>query len=203
MRVQPIDPDLLPLPRLQVLLATSQFPIPCHANATVLHAESVGGVATRCLTRPNNLDNLPPLQPKIPRYGILLQNPRQLRLLQPIPLQQRRLLVPAQHDVLGHQLVVRDVDEQVVLQEALNLGQALEAGERLARRGRQGHVGDHDAALEVVVHHVLCEVADLRDAKRVGVEELDVDGPAIGRRVGVGLGRGRRGLAEHGFGRAG
>jgi hypothetical protein len=97
-----------------------------------------------------------------------------------------------------HQLVVSNVDQQVVLEEALNLGQVLDRGERLAGGGRQGHGGHHDARLVVVGDCVLCKVADLRDAKLLVRQKLDPDGAAVGHGVGVGGCGGRSVFAEHG-----
>lgn len=163
-----------------------------------LDTQPVTGISTRRLTNSDNLDNLSPLEPQIPRHRILLQDTRQLRLLQAVPLQQRSLLLPGEQHVPRHQLVVRNVDQQVVLEEALNLGQALDGSKRLAGGGRQRHGGHHDARLVVVGDCVLCKVADLRDAKLLVGQELDPDGAAVGHGVGVGGCDGRGVFAEHG-----
>lgn len=168
-----------------------------------LNTQAVTRVPTSRLTDTDNLDHLPALQAQIARDGILLQDTRQLRLLEPVALQQRRLLVAAQQYVAGHELVVGDVDEQVILEEALNLGEVLDRGERLARGGRQRHVRHHDTRLVVVGDGVLGKLPDLRDAKLLVGEELDPDGAAVGHGVRVGVGGGGSVLAQHGVGRAG
>lgn len=170
---------------------------------SVLDAEPITGIPTSRLTHTNNLDNLPTLQTQIPCHGILLQDTRQLRLLEAVPSEQGRLFVAREQHVAGYELVVGNVDEQVVLEEALNLGEVLDGRERFAGRGGEGDVRDHDARLVVVGDGVLCELANLGHAKLLVGQELDPDGTAVGDGVGVGVGRGRRVLAEHRLGRAG
>lgn len=166
-------------------------------------AEAITGVASSRLTRSNDLDDLTPLEAEVARDGVLLQDTRQLRLLETVPLEERNLLVPAEEHVPRHELVVGDVDEEVVLQEAFDLGEVLHAGERLAGGGGEGHVRDHDAGLVVVGDGVLGKVADLGDAEGLVLEELDPDGAAVGRRVRVGCRRRGCMLSEHRGGRAG
>lgn len=98
----------------------------------------------------------------------------------------------------GHELVVGDVDQQVLLEEALDLGQVLDGGEGLACRGGQGAVGDHDSRLVLVGDDVLGEVADLTDAEGRVAEELDPDGAAVGGGIGVGVGLWGGVFSEHG-----
>ena len=93
--------------------------------------------------------------------------------------------------------MVRNVDEQVVFEEALNLGEVLDGDERLARGGGEGHVRDHDARLVVVCDCVFGELADLRDAELLVGEELDPDWAAVWRWVGVGFCCWRGVFAEH------
>lgn len=168
-----------------------------------LDTQPVTGISTGRLTNTDNLDDLSPLESQIPRHGILLQNTRQLRLLQAVSLQQRNLLLPGEQHVPRHQLVVRNVDQQVVLEEALNLGEVLHGGEGLASGGREGHGGHHDSRLVVVGDCVLCKVADLRDTELLVGQELDPDGAAVGHGVWVGGCGGRGVLAEHGVAWAG
>lgn len=92
----------------------------------------------------------------------------------------------------GHKLVVSNVDQEIVLEKALNLGEILDAGEGLARRGGEGHVGDHYARLVVVGDGVLCKGADLADTELLVLQELDPDGTAVGD--GVWVGRSGRGV---------
>lgn len=99
--------------------------------------------------------------------------------------------------MLGNQEVVGDVDEEVVFEEALELGYVFEAGEALARGGRESHVCYHDACLVVAGDDVSCEITDLLHAKRLVGEELDPDGTAVGDGFGVGLGCGWGVFLEH------
>lgn len=169
----------------------------------LLDAESITRVAAGRLADADNLDDLPAPEAEVPGDGVLLEDARQLRLLEAVALEQGNLLVARQQDVAGHELVVGDVDEEVVLEEALNLGEVLDRGERLAGGGGEGHVGDHDARLVVVGDGVLGKLADLGHAKLLVGEELDPDGAAVGGRVRVGVGGGRGVLAHHRVGRAG
>lgn len=106
--------------------------------------------------------------------------------------------------MLGHELVVGNVDQQVFLQEALDLGVLRGDGHDLAGLGRKGDGGDEDAGFELVVGAVGDEL--LHDGHADGAlfgAELDPDGAAFGNGVGVG-GRGRGGeLFNHGFRGAG
>lgn len=52
-----------------------------------------------------------------------MQKTRQLGLLESVSLQQGGLLLAGEEDVLGDKLVVGDIDKQIVLKEALNLGE--------------------------------------------------------------------------------
>lgn len=150
-----------------------------------LNTESVTGVTTSCFTDSDNLDNLSPLEAQISCYRILLQNTGELGLLEAVALQQRNLFFAGEQDMAGHKLVVSNVDKKVVLEEAFDLGEVLDAGKRLAGGGGQGHVGDHDARLVVVRDGVLCKLADLGDSKLLVGQELDPDRAAVGNRVGV------------------
>lgn len=163
----------------------------------LLDAQSVTGVATSRLTDTDNLDYLAALEAEVPGDGILLQDARQLGLLEAVALEQGNLLVAGKQDVAGHEFVVGDVDEQVVLEEALDLGEVLDAGERLAGGGGQRNVRHHDTGLVVVRDGVLGELTDLSDTKLLVGEEFDPDGAAVGHGIRVGLCGGRRVLSQH------
>lgn len=142
-------------------------------------------VSSSGLTLPDDLNHLPPPQPQIPRHRIPRLNPRQLALLQAIPLQQALLLLRTQQHMLRHQLVLRDVDQQILLLEGLDdAGQ--HDGDNLERRGGDALLGDEDARLEVVLVDVLREGAHLLDADGEFGAELDPDGADGGCRIGVG-----------------
>lgn len=187
----------------------SDFPAPhIRLPISASDAESVAGIPAGRLTVPDNLDNLPPPETKVLGHGVRRQDTRELRLLQTVPLQQGDLLVARQQHVFRHELVVRDVDEQIRLEEALDLGVGLDALECLARRGRERDGRHHDAKLVVVVNKKRRELADLRDTELLLVEELNPDGTDLGRRRLLHLAGGRvllgRGsvLANHGLARA-
>lgn len=193
--------NLLPAPSL-----SSHFNV-CSGNPRPpppkSHAESVTRIPASRLTGPNDLDDLRTLQPEVAGDGIGLLDAGQLGLLEAVALEEGRLLVAGEDDVAGHELVVGDVDEEVGLEEALNLGEALDGLEGLAGGGGEGRVRDHDARLVAVGDDVARELADLAHAK-VGLgEELDPDGAAVGRRVRVGGRLGGQALAQHGFARVG
>ena len=96
------------------------------------------------------------------------------------------------------QLVMRNVYQEIVLEEALDFGEVFHAGEGLAGCWGQGDVGDHDAGFVVVGDGVFGELTDLTDTELLVGEEFDPDGAAVGDGIGVGFGCGRRVLLEHG-----
>ena len=118
----PVEPDKLP---------SNAYWIPPRANtqrdhpinhAPTSYSPSITRVSPRRLTLPYDLDNLAPSETKIPRNGIADLNSGQLALLQPISLQQGLFLLGAQQDMFGHQFVMGDVDEQILLEERLDDG---------------------------------------------------------------------------------
>lgn len=139
------------------------------------------------------------LETQVTSNRISLQDTRQLSLLETVSLQESNLLVAREQNVLRNKLVVGNVYEQVILEEALNLGQGLYTGERLAGGGRKGNVGDHDASLVVVGDDVRRELADLAHAERLVGEELDPDGAAVWHWVGLVGSRWGGELSQHGF----
>lgn len=58
-----------------------------------LNTQTVTGISTRRFTVSDNLDDVPSLESQVSRHGVLLQDTRQLSLLQSISLQERGLLL--------------------------------------------------------------------------------------------------------------
>jgi hypothetical protein len=87
-------------------------------NAT-LNDPAVAGVTTSSLTLADNLHHLTAAQTQVPRDGIRDLHTRQLRLLQTVTLQQLGFLLRAEQDVLGHQFMAGDIDEEVLFLEGL------------------------------------------------------------------------------------
>src|ERR1700712_3618401 len=84
------------------------------------NAESVTGVPTSRLTLSNDLHNLTSSQPQVSCNRISNLDTRKLCILQPVSVQQPRPLLFAQQNMLRNQLVVRNVDQQILLHEALD-----------------------------------------------------------------------------------
>lgn len=78
---------------------------------------SVRSIPSSSFRLPNDLHNLTSPQTQIPRHRIVHSDSRQLCLLQSVSLKQTTLLLLTQRNVLGHQLVLGDVDEQIFLPE--------------------------------------------------------------------------------------
>jgi len=164
------------------------------------HAQPVTGIPPSSLARSNNLDHLPTLEPQIPCNRILGQDPRQLCLFEAIPLQQRGLFLAAEQDVLGHKLVVRNVDEQILLEKALNERELRGDGHDLAGLRGEGDGGNQNAGLEVVLGAVLDKLLHHANADRgLFRAELNPDRAALRLRVGVLRGRWRGELLDHCF----
>jgi len=83
----------------------------------LLHAETITSIAPASFALPNNLNHVPPLEPIIPSNRVRTLDPRQLALLESIPLEKLLLLLPAEEDMFGYQLVLGNVDQQVTLQK--------------------------------------------------------------------------------------
>lgn len=99
----------------------------------------------------------------------------------------------------GHELVVRDVDQQVLLLERLD-DVRLDGGDDLERGGGDGGLRDEDARVELVLVDVLGEGAHLLDADAGVGAEFDPDGADLRERGRVGF-RGEGGVfGEHGVG---
>ena len=83
--------------------------------------DPVCDVATSGLRRAYNLHDLTFTHAKVPRHRILALNLRQLLRLGSVALQELLLLGFGEEHVLGHEFVLRDVDEQLVLNEELEV----------------------------------------------------------------------------------
>lgn len=102
-------------------------------------------------------------------------DPRQLRILQTIPLQQSLSLLPTQEHMFRHELMLRDVHQQLALHERLDathVGHARDDLER-ARGGRD--VGYEDARVVVGGARLLYKVSHVLDADCAVLDEGDVD----------------------------
>lgn len=78
--------------------------------------------------------------------------------------------------MLGHELMVGDVDEQILLLEGLNDG-GQHDGDDLQGGGRDGCLGDEDASVEIVLVDVLGKGAHLLDPDGRLRAEFDPHGP--------------------------
>lgn len=128
-------------------------------------------------------------------------NSGQLTLLHPIPLQQRLLLLPTQQNMLRHKLVLRNINQQIILLEQLNLSR-LHRWYNLHCGGRDADSGDTDAGVIVVLGDVMAELPHLLDTEFAVSVELYPDCADLRFWVQV-LGRGRICvLRDHGGRRA-
>lgn len=138
-----------------------------------LYAQSVTGVATSRLAGADDLDDLAALHAEVLGDRVLLEDTRELCLLEAVALEQGDLLLPTEEDVTGYELVVRDVDEKVLLEEPLDGGPLGELGDLLLGRGRHGHVRYQDPRAVVLLRAKLAELAHVLRSQRVLVVELD------------------------------
>ena len=84
--------------------------------------------------------------------------------------------------------MMRDVDQQILLLERLD-DVRLDGGDDFQGGGRDGGLGDEDAAVEFVLIDVLGEGAHLFDADAEVGAEFDPDGADLREWVRVGFGR--------------
>ena len=78
---------------------------------------SVTGVPASRLRLPDNLDHLRSPQAQVFGHWVVDPDPRQLCLFQAVSAEQVSLLFRAEQHVLGHELVLADVDQEVVFLE--------------------------------------------------------------------------------------
>mmetsp|Transcript_6842 Transcript_6842/g.16695 ORF Transcript_6842/g.16695 Transcript_6842/m.16695 type:complete len:283 (+) Transcript_6842:109-957(+) len=130
-----------------------------------LDAEPVGDVPPGCLRRPDDSDDLAPLQAVVSCDGVVQLDSGQLGLLDPVALEQRLLLLLGQDLVLRHQHVLGDVDQQLLLLELLDheLGRE-DVLQRALREGseRRGH--HQDRVRDTRILHLLRVLLDLLHA---------------------------------------
>ena len=105
------------------------------------YGPSITSIPPRRLTPPNDLHHLPLPQPQILRHRIPHLDPRQLTLLQPISLQQLHFLFRTQQFMCWHQLMMRNIHQQILLLECFNYGREND-GDDLERGGRDGCLCD-------------------------------------------------------------
>lgn len=148
--------------------------LPSFLGRACSYHPAITGVPTRSLRLPDNLDDLSSPQPQKLGHGILDPDARQLRLLQSVPLEQGLLLLRAQQDVFGDQLVLSDVDQQILLLEDLDVDGQVES--LLQRGSRHGRARDVHAAVVVAVEEPLGVGAQLLDADGGFGAEFDEDG---------------------------
>ena len=85
-----------------------------------LNTQAIGYIAPRCLGRPYDAHDFPSLQPVVPRDWVVQLDARQLGLLDPVPLEQRFLLLRVEDLVLRNQHVLGDVYDELLLLELLD-----------------------------------------------------------------------------------
>lgn len=164
---------------------------PLFPQNSPLYRPPITRISPSGLALPDDLYHLPPPQAQILSHGIARLNTGQLALLQPVAVQQATLLLGAEQHVLGHELVVGDVDEEILLLKRLDHG-GQHHGHDLHRRGGDGVLRHQDPRVEVVLADVLREGPHLLDPDAFVRAELDPDG------ADRGWGRGRlRGGGEH------
>ena len=163
-----------------------------------LHADSVTGVAAGGLTLPDDLDDLASLEAEVEGDGVRALDTWQLGLLEPVALEQLGLLCGAEADVLGHELVVGDVDDERRLVEGLDGGWG-DGGDQLQRAGGDAVLVDEDTRLVVLLLDVYDERLHGLDADAGLIAELDPHGSEL-RELGDGLLHGV-GLEGHGLAR--
>lgn len=98
---------------------------------------------------------------------------------------------------------MRDVDEQVLLLERLDVLVVADGALDLERGGRDGRPRDHDPRVELVLRDVVHEGAHLLDADGGVRGEFHPHGADLRGRGGVFGGRDRGVLGHHGGGGAG
>ena len=94
----------------------SSFSI-ARVSALPLNDPSVTGVPTSRFRLPDNLDHLRSPQAQVFGHGVVDPDSRQLCLFQAVSAEQVSLLFRAEQDVLGHELVLADVDEEIIFLE--------------------------------------------------------------------------------------
>lgn len=121
---------------------------------------AVTGVTTGGLGLANNLHNLTTAQTEVPGNGVGNLYTGELGLLQTVALEQTGLLLGAEEDVLGDELVAGDVDEQILFLEVL-ADAAGDTAKQTNSGRRDRSLRDEDSGVEVVFVNEMVEGADL------------------------------------------
>lgn len=98
------------------LFSFSPFPL-SPPDFVLSNDPSVTGISASRLGLPDDLDHLRSPQAQVFGHWVVDPDPRQLCLLQAISAEQVSLLFRAEQHVLGHELVLADVNQQVVFLE--------------------------------------------------------------------------------------
>lgn len=117
----------------------------------------------------------------VPRDGVVELDPRELRLAHAVPAQQRGALVVREHRVRRHEHVVRDVDQQLLLLEHLDLVPRGHLGKALpSERSERGSRHD-DGTADPLASHALGVRLDHLDADFwfLGEEDEDLVGRVV------------------------
>jgi hypothetical protein len=181
-----------------------QIMLPVLLPSSGLDDPSVTCVASCCLRLSDDLDyGSSPESQELCDWVCGLDT-RQLCLLQAIPQEQLRLFLCAQQHVLGHQFVLGDVDQEILLDENFHTAWRCFAQACATAQEAEGHAchglnGEHDTGVEVSVDQVLHVVAQMLQAGVFVAVELDPDGADGGLRVRFLLRWGGGVLEEHLF----
>ena len=176
-----------------------------HSYAPIKHylilsqTQPIACIPTTSLAAAYDLDDISLLQSKVPGHGIVLLDPGELALPEPVPLKQSLLLDLAEQDMFRYQLVLGDVDEQILLKEDLDGAILLDGGEALERSRSRRIDADHYSGVVVSILDTVDEQLGMLDADGRLREEFDPDGTAVRRRAGL---EGRVHL-HHALGRVG
>eukprot|EP00011_Vannellida_sp_DIVA3-517-6-12_P009468 CAMPEP_0114612792 /NCGR_PEP_ID=MMETSP0168-20121206/4801_1 /TAXON_ID=95228 ORGANISM="Vannella sp., Strain DIVA3 517/6/12" /NCGR_SAMPLE_ID=MMETSP0168 /ASSEMBLY_ACC=CAM_ASM_000044 /LENGTH=385 /DNA_ID=CAMNT_0001823781 /DNA_START=83 /DNA_END=1242 /DNA_ORIENTATION=+ len=92
--------------------------LPCNAAASALKHDSVSDVVAGSLALARDADELAGQEAVVARDRVRALDPRQLRLVHRVLGHDARSLLVGEELVLGHELVVRDVDDELVVVES-------------------------------------------------------------------------------------
>ena len=149
------------------------------------YAQPITSITTRRLRLPNDLHHLAPLQSQISRHRITDLNTRKLGILQTVSKQELLPLLLAKRDMLRDQFMMRDIDQEILLNETFHTVLGSHSRDDLQSRTRRRNRRDEDAILEVIGRQVLHKSAHLLDSHGdvCDFEEFNVDGTEIWVRV--------------------
>jgi hypothetical protein len=165
----------------------------------MLKDPSITCVTTSSLTLPDNLNNVPPFQSQVFRYGIALLNARKLCFAQPISSQECLLFFRTEQNMFGHELVFCDVDEKVALLEMFGCDTMLRKRLKGTHgRGGYGANGDENT-VGVVSIKMLGKLSKMFDSDGWLWAKLDPNIACCSGRVWLCFGRKRRVKLIHSF----